>query len=148
MHHGPGQFQIVRELRDAVRAGLPYAGWSAGSNIAAPSIRTTNDMPVIEPPSLAALNLVPFQINPHYHNLAMPGFHGETRRERLAEFMAMNPDCPVMALPEGCGLQINAEQLTVVGDCPALRLVADGQDQPLPPGSCVHLDSFATSQPA
>lgn len=139
---------LVRELRDAVRAGLPYAGWSAGSNIAAPTIRTTNDMPVIEPPSLAALNLVPFQLNPHYHNITLPGFHGETRRERLAEFIALNPDCPLLALPEGCGLAVTGEQATVVGDYPALRLAADGQDQPLPPGYCFGLNAFTASQPA
>ena len=139
---------LVRELRDAVRAGLPYAGWSAGSNIAAPTIRTTNDMPVIEPPSLAALNLVPFQLNPHYHNINLPGFHGETRRERLAEFIALNPDCPLLALPEGCGLAVSGEQATVVGDYPALRLAADDQDQPLPPGYCFALNAFAASQPA
>lgn len=139
---------LVRELRDAVRAGLPYAGWSAGSNIAAPTIRTTNDMPVVEPPSLAALNLLPFQLNPHYHDINLPGFHGETRRERLAEFMAMNPDCPLIALPEGCGLAVRGDQVTVVGDYPALRLSADGQDHPLPPGYRFGLDAIAASQPA
>lgn len=136
---------LIGELRSAINAGLPYAGWSAGSNIAGPSIRTTNDMPVVEPPSLTALNLVPFQINPHYHSIELPGFHGETRRERLAEFMAMNPELPLLALPEGCGLEVKGEQATVIGAYPALRLMHDGQDQPLAPGSNFALDAFSVS---
>lgn len=131
---------LVRELRDAVTAGMPYVGWSAGSNIAGPTIRTTNDMPIIEPPSLAALNLVPFQLNPHYTRFVPANFHGETRRERLAEFMVANPDSRVLALPEGCGLRVQGNDVTVVGDFAALELAADGQDLELAVGQRFHLN--------
>ena len=102
-------------LRARVRDGMPYVGWSAGSNVACPTIRTTNDMPVIEPPSFEALGLVPFQINAHYNDFAPPGFHGETRAQRLAEFTALNPDVPVVALREGAFLRGRGAALELGG---------------------------------
>ena len=131
---------LVGELRAAIKGGVPYVGWSAGSNIAGPTIRTTNDMPIIEPPSLAALNLVPFQLNPHYTSFVPANFHGETRRERLAEFMVANPDSRVLALPEGCGLRVRGTEVEVVGDFAALELVADGQDVELAVGQRFQLN--------
>lgn len=101
--HATGAMTAIRER---VRAGAPYVGWSAGSNVACPTIRTTNDMPIIEPASFAALGFVPFQINAHYNDFAPPGFHGETRAQRLAEFCALNPEVPVVALREGAFLQV------------------------------------------
>jgi dipeptidase E len=88
-------------LRRAVRTGLPYLGWSAGANLACPSIRTTNDMPVVDPGGFAALDLVPFQINAHYTERSLRGHGGETRDQRIAEFLAMNPGVPVLGLREG-----------------------------------------------
>src|SRR5829696_7522808 len=76
---------LLAPIRERVAAGVPYAGWSAGAVVAAPTIRTTNDMPIVEPPSLTALGLVPFQINAHYTDFHPPGFQGETRAERLGE---------------------------------------------------------------
>lgn len=110
------QHQLLEPIRAAVAAGVPYAGWSAGSNIAGLSIRTTNDMPIIEPPSFSALQLVPFQLNPHYSDYQPPGFHGETRDQRLAEFMCLNPQTPILAIREGTALQINNDRMKLLGD--------------------------------
>lgn len=95
------EYNLVDTIRHRVLSGTPYIGWSAGANLACPTIMTTNDMPVVQPPSLNALNLVPFQINPHYHELKFEGQGGETRRERLEEYMVMNPEKKVVGLPEG-----------------------------------------------
>lgn len=113
------QHDLIALLRKQVTEGMPYTGWSAGSNIAGLSIRTTNDMPIIEPPSFQALGLVPFQLNPHYANFAPPGFHGETRDMRLAEFMQLNPQTPVLGLPEGSALKRLDDTLSYVGDSDA-----------------------------
>jgi dipeptidase E len=98
------RLQLMEPLRGAILAGIPYMGSSAGTNIACPTIRTTNDMPIVEPPSFRALNVVPFQINPHFQD-AVPGstHQGETREQRLAEYLEEN-DVPVVGIREGCWL--------------------------------------------
>lgn len=103
--------QLIEPIQAAVQRGVPYVGWSAGSNIAGLSIRTTNDMPIVEPPSFKALQLVPFQLNPHYSDYHPPGFHGETRDQRLAEFMVVAPETPVLAIPEGTALRIDGNHM-------------------------------------
>jgi dipeptidase E len=113
------RYKVLDVIRQRVTAGLPYIGWSAGSNIAGQSIKTTNDMPIIEPPSFTALKLLPFQLNPHYSDYKPEGFHGETRDMRLAEFMQLNQHVPVVALPEGSALKLSADQLSVLGDAGA-----------------------------
>ena len=112
-------------IRKRVRDGLPYVGWSAGANLACPSIRTTNDMPIIQPPSFDALDLIPFQINPHYTDAHPPGHKGETRADRLREFIELNQDIPVLAMPEGTALRVEDEHLERLG-LHALRLFSYG----------------------
>jgi dipeptidase E len=107
---------LIEKVQRRVQAGVPYIGWSAGANLACPTIMTTNDMPVVQPPSLRALNLVPFQINPHYHELSFEGQGGETRRERLEEFMVMNPDKKVVGLPEGMLMHRQGDRLSLEGN--------------------------------
>lgn len=101
---------LVVPIQRAVRErGVPYVGWSAGCNVATPSIRTTNDMPVCNAAVLPALGLFPLQINPHYLDASISGHMGETRDERLAEFCAINPSEHVVALREASLLQISGE---------------------------------------
>jgi len=106
---------LMRAIGDRVKKGLPYLGWSAGANVACPSIMTTNDMPIVEPPSLRAMHLVPFQINPHFTEDTIPGHGGESREQRIAEFLAANPDMPVVGLREGSLLHVGNEGMTLVG---------------------------------
>lgn len=89
---------LLLTIQECVGNGVPYIGWSAGANIACPTIKTTNDMPIVEPPSFKALVLVPFQINPHFIDFHLPGDPAETRAERLAEFVEVNPNIHVAPL--------------------------------------------------
>jgi dipeptidase E len=107
--------ELLAPIRERVAAGVPYVGWSAGSVVACPTMRTTNDMPIVEPPSLAALGLVPFQLNAHYTDAHPAGFRGETRAERLQEFVAANPGVPVVGLPEGTMLRVEADDVRLLG---------------------------------
>ena len=122
---GGNTFHLLREayatgvmgaISERVRGGAPYVGWSAGANLACPTVRTTNDMPVVEPPTLDALGLVPVQINPHYTDAHPDGHRGETRAERLAEFVAANPGVPVVGLPEGTAAWITDGTASLLGD--------------------------------
>ncbi len=110
---------LIAEIRQRVRAGLPYIGSSAGTNIAAPTIRTSNDMPIVEPPSFDSLGLVPFQINPHYLDPDPASTHmGETREERIREFLEEN-ETPVVGLREGTMLSVEDGRTTLLGLRPA-----------------------------
>jgi dipeptidase E len=114
--HWMYKFDLLEVIRERVLEGIPYIGWSAGGNLACPTIMTTNDMPIVQPPSLKALNLLPFQINPHYHELKFEGQGGETRKERLQEFISFNPDKKVIGLPEGMLLERKGNILTIKGE--------------------------------
>lgn len=120
--------RLLRPLRLRAQAGVPYVGWSAGSNLACPTIMTTNDMPVCDPGGFDALGLVPFQINPHYLHGNPPGFKGETREERIREFGVLNPRVWVAALPECTGLRLEGERLSLFGDGGACRIFRDGRE--------------------
>ena len=124
---------LLEPIRRRVLAGMPYMGWSAGSNIAGPTICTTNDMPIVEPPSFDALGLVPFQINPHYTDAHPPGHQGETRADRLREFIELNRDAVVAGMPEGTALRIENDRAEWLGS-KALRIfryAEEPQDLPL-----------------
>src|SRR5204863_2858794 len=118
---------LMETIRARVSAGVPYIGWSAGSNIACPTIKTTNDMPIIEPSSFAALGLVPFQINPHYLDAHPEGHQGETREERLLEFIEVNPAITVVGLREGSMLRIEGTTIRLIGDRP-VRIFMHGEE--------------------
>jgi dipeptidase E len=118
---------VIEAIRERVASGAPYVGWSAGSNVACPTIRTTNDMPIVEPPSLNALGLVPFQINPHYTNVQLPNHHGETRDDRLAEFVHANPGVRVIGIREGTMLRVEGASVTLIGPH-AARVFVKGEE--------------------
>jgi dipeptidase E len=109
---------LLSRIRGRVREGLPYIGWSAGANLACPTICTTNDMPIVEPRSFAALGLVAYQINPHYTNASLPNHGGETRDDRIMEFLALNPKAIVAGLREGSLLQVEGGSVALLGPQP------------------------------
>ena len=119
-------FELLDLIRNRVNEGMLYMGSSAGSNVAGPTIRTTNDMPIVEPQSLDALGLVSFQINPHYLDPDPGSKHmGETREERLLQFLEEN-DTPVVGLREGAMLRIEQGATLLKGSTGA-RIFRRGQ---------------------
>jgi dipeptidase E len=126
------QQNLLEPLQHAIAEGTPYIGWSAGSNICGQSIRTTNDMPIVEPESFNALNVVPFQLNPHYSDYHPPGHNGETRDQRLAEFTVLNPTTPVVAIREGTALSLSKQQLALVGEKGGFIFLGD-EKRPIAP---------------
>jgi dipeptidase E len=118
-------YQLADLIRDQINAGKPYVGWSAGSNIAGLSIGTTNDMPIIEPRSFKAFGFFPFQINSHYINLKTEGHNGETRDERLYEYLKVNQKASIVGLPEGAALQLEGGILKLMGQVPAVLFQLD-----------------------
>ena len=107
---------LISLIRQAVLDGKPYIGWSAGANIACPTLSTTNDMPIIQPESFETFNLVQFQINPHYLDANPDGHGGETREDRINEFLEINRDKTVIGLREGTGLWVEDDKTKLIGD--------------------------------
>ena len=130
---------LVRAIAERVRAGAPFVGWSAGSNVACPTVRTTNDMPIVEPPSLDAMGLVPFQINPHYLDVHPEGHGGETREERILEFIEANPGMTVVGLREGSILRREGDALTLLGTKTARIFLKGTESREVAPGEVSEL---------
>lgn len=118
---------IMDAIRQKVVSGTPFMGWSAGANVACPTLRTTNDMPIIQPLSFDCLNLVSFQINPHYLDANPAGHGGETRQQRIEEFLAINRSITVFGLRESSLLDIDEKSMTLKGSR-KMRLFRFGQD--------------------
>jgi dipeptidase E len=141
---GGNTFHLLREcrtrnllapMRQLVLAGTPYAGWSAGANLACPTIRTTNDMPIVDPGGFDALGFLAFQINPHFTNAMPPGHQGETREQRLAEFVRANPDVAVLGVPEGDWLRVRGRDVTLCGPRDAVWIRHGVASTPVAPGA-------------
>ena len=121
---GGNTFQLLKESRergllapivDVVKRGALYIGWSAGANLACPTIRTTNDMPIVDPKGFDALGLFPLQINPHFTNALPEGHKGETREQRIRELLVVAPELTVIGLPEGNWIQVAQGHATLGG---------------------------------
>lgn len=118
---------LMEAIRERIHDGIPYIGWSAGSNVACPTIRTTNDMPIVEPQSFDAVGAVGFQINPHYLDANPEGHAGETREQRIMEFIEVNREVWVAGLREGCMLRLQDGRLELVGPRP-MRMFRYGRE--------------------
>ena len=119
--------KVLAPIRKRILGGVPYMGSSAGTNVAGPTIKTTNDMPIVYPPSFDALGLVPFQLNPHYIDADPTSKHqGETREQRIKEFHEMNA-APVVGLREGAMLDVGDTTVILKGSA-AARLFRRGAD--------------------
>ncbi|MCE2496776.1 MAG: dipeptidase PepE [Flavobacteriales bacterium] len=117
---------LVEALRERVAAGMPYMGTSAGSNVAGQTINTTNDMPIVYPPTFEALGLMPFNVNPHYLDPIPNSTHmGETRETRINEFHTQN-EIPVVGIREGSWLRFNDGRVELKGPHSA-RIFRAGQ---------------------
>lgn len=124
---GGNTFKLLRTLyetniAEAIRIrclqdGMPYMGASAGSNVATPNICTTNDMPILYPPTFVALNLVPFNINPHYVEANPDSTHmGETRDQRIQQYLEVGNHLPVLGMKEGAILKVEGNNATLLGN--------------------------------
>ncbi len=123
------QNKLMEVLRDVVIKGTPYLGTSAGSNIAGPSMKNTNDMPIVYPPSFDTMELIPFNINAHYLDPIEGSTHmGETRETRIKEFHAHpSNEVPVLGVREGSFIRVKADTITLGGDLHA-RLFRPNQE--------------------
>ena len=115
------KLNLVEPIKEAVANGAKYFGWSAGANIAGKTMMTTNDMPIIMPKSFDSLNIFPYQINPHFISGKLAGHNGESREERLEEFLIANPKDTIYALPEGTALLIEGSEAEVIGHSEILK---------------------------
>lgn len=121
------QLDIIETLRYRVLDGAPYVGWSAGANVACPTICTTNDMPIVEPDNFSAFNLIRFQINPHFIDTKDINHSGETREQRIEEFIEMDPFSYVVGLREGSMLLVEDGNISLLGK-KSLRVFKNGEE--------------------
>ncbi len=131
---GGNTFALLKKMQEEdlidiiyrrVKAGMPYVGWSAGSNVTCPTICTTNDMPIVQPESFKAIGAVKFQINPHYLDANPEGHAGETREQRIMEYIEANPRRWVVGLREGCMLHLHDGKMELIGSRP-MRIFKKG----------------------
>ena len=131
---GGNTFALLKKMQEEdlldvifrrVKAGTPYVGRSAGSNVTCPTICTTNDMPIVQPASFRAIGLVPFQINPHYLDANPEGHAGETREQRINEYLEANRSRYVVGLREGCMLRLKDDKIELIGSRP-MRIFKKG----------------------
>ena len=121
------EFDLIPTLKEILNSGIPYLGTSAGSNIAGISMQTTNDMPIVYPPSFETLGLLPFNLNPHYLDANAQSNHmGETRETRIKEFHVFN-STPVLGLREGSWLEVKNSKIILKGKLTA-RLFEQNQE--------------------
>lgn len=138
-------FDLINSIRGRVEKGLPYVGSSAGSNVAGPTIRTTKDMPIVEPPSFDALGLVSFQISPHFLDPDPNSTHmGETQEERILQFLEEN-DATVMGLREGAMVRLESGSSLLKGTSGAR--VFRRNHKPVEVGPGEKLDHFLSGSP-
>ncbi|MBR4994553.1 MAG: dipeptidase PepE [Alistipes sp.] len=116
---------LMKAILRKIKEGTPYVGWSAGSNVTCPTICTTNDMPIVQPESFKAIGAVKFQINPHYLDANPEGHAGETREQRIQEYIVANPRRWVVGLREGCMLHLSDGKLELIGSRP-MRIFKNG----------------------
>lgn len=131
--------KLLNKIREKVMLGTPYIGWSAGSNMACPGIYTTNDMPIVTPSDFNALNLIHYQINPHYTDFVQPGHGGETRDTRIAEFCAANQKTIVVGLPEGTLLRVEGNQSLLMGTKSAVVFKFGQEKRSVNPGDYINV---------
>ncbi|WP_294820057.1 dipeptidase PepE [uncultured Flavobacterium sp.] len=126
---------VMTALKNAIENGTPYLGSSAGSNICGLTMQTTNDMPIIYPPSFKTLGAINFNLNPHYLDPQPGSVHmGETRETRIKEFHQFNPQ-PVLGLREGSWLEVKGNSVLLKGDLPARLFRQGNKPEELEPGS-------------
>ncbi len=129
---------LLDPIRQRVAAGTPYIGSSAGAIVAGPTLKTTKDMPVVQPPSFDALGLVPFQISPHYLDPDPSSTHmGETQEERIMQFLEEN-EAPVVGLREGSILRVQGGAVTLKGPNTARIFRRGEKPVEIAPGSDLH----------
>lgn len=136
--HSLYRYDLLPAMTKAVNNGTPYLGTSAGTNIAGLTMKTTNDMPIVYPPSFNTLGLVPFNINPHYLDPDPTSTHkGETREVRIKEFHQFNNQ-PVVGLREGSWLEVNGEDIVLKGDLKARIFRVGKEPQEIESGSLLN----------
>jgi len=133
--HDLHAFGLMDIIREKAMGGMPYMGWSAGANVASPRLCTTNDMPIIEPVSFKTLGLIGAQINPHYLDAHPDGHMGETREERIREFVMLSPEVPVIGMREGAWLQVEDDTMVLKGSNGAMFFLGDDEAKDISTGA-------------